>query len=164
MIWLLKLLPWLGKLSPALALVKGNGKLISAGLTVLSVLGTMWYISNLKDNISDLERDKGMYIGWLNECQIINVKNQNAVRTLKAANASLATAAIVSDDLLAESVLAAQERERRAQIQLDDTLETLQELQNESLSCNEFMEIDMGAVCPLSVERLREHAAGTADN
>jgi hypothetical protein len=112
------------------------------------------------NKIERLESDNKQAWLWLGQCQTANAKNQNSIGVLKAANSSLGRMLVVSEETRQAAVAEAEERERRAQIELDDTINSLQELQNESLSCNELMQVDLGAVCPLTVERLREHAEG----
>ncbi len=160
--WLLaRVLPFLGKFG---GYVRGNFKVIGVAVLVAVLAGGWLYIDLLQSDLAREKADKRLFSTWLNECQKINVRNQNTVRTLQLANASLATSVIVSEKVRAEAEVAAIERDRRAQMDLDDTLETLQELQNESLSCNELMQVDLGAVCPITDQFLRKLAAGAPDN
>jgi hypothetical protein len=156
MLWLLKLLPFLGRIVPFLGLLKDNWKLVSAGLTVLSILATMWYINHLNDKIDE-------YSAAVTTCVEANASNQSTIKALKAANVKLAESVMVSADLRFAAAAEAKEREARAAAQLGDTIDELRKLRNEDPTCEEISKIDLGAVCPLAVERLREHAAGSRD-
>ena len=156
--WLLalKLIPWLGRLGPVATVLKTRWKLVLSG--VLTIVLVFMYI-----NI----QSKGHKIDILQtEIQVAreaNSSNQITIKSLRSANESLAKAVIVSDELRLEAEISAMHRELRAQIRLEDTITQLQDLEDESISCSEVMQIDLGAVCPLTVKRLREHA-GTPDS
>lgn len=164
--WLLALrfLPFLSKLTPVLGLVKNNLKLIGVVIIVLALAGNWLYIQMLQTDLKREMADKRLFSTWLSECQDINVKNQNTVSNLRLANGSLARSVIVSEKVRLAAEEDATERDLRAQMELDATLETLQELQNESLSCDALMQVDLGAVCPLTDQRLRKLSTGPADN
>jgi hypothetical protein len=156
MIWA-TILSWGARAIPFLKSPKVVGSMvgvIAAGLLYL-------YVGHLQDKVADLQADNKLFIRYLDECQTANVENQKSVRLLRRANELLANSVEVKEDERIAAIEAAAARELEAKLQLDDTLDTLQDLQNESLSCNELMEIDLGAVCPLTNERLREHASGT---
>jgi len=149
------LLSWGSKFLPIL-------KLRKVWLSVASVaaLGLLYlYVGHLQGKIEDLQADNKLFVRYLNECQLANVENQRTVGDLESANRYLASVVKVSNEEREAAIIAAAARELEAKLKLDDTLDTLQDLQNESLSCNELMEVELGAVCPLTDQRLRDHAA-----
>ncbi len=132
------------------------------GVVALSVLGVFGYVKVLKNNVSELEGQVILYEDQLDRAVSANEGNLDTIETLTSANESLSKAIKVAEDVRVEAILAAAARELKARLTLDDTLQTLEELQNESPSCNEIMQIDIGAACPLSFEFLRKRA--TPDN
>lgn len=153
----LTLLSWGAKAVPFLKSPKVVGSIVG-----VIAAGMLWlYVGHLQNKVETLTETKTLLSRYLDECQKINVGNQNAIQVLQGANRLLGQAVEVKEDARIAAIKAAAERELEAKLQLDDTLDTLQDLQNESLSCNELMEVDLGAVCPLTDQRLREHASGT---
>ncbi len=163
-IFLLKFLPLLFKLKgPAKiagVLFKKNWDkiLVAAGIMLLA---TMIHFKN--NTIEDQEKTIAQYTIWINEATDANLTNQKTIDSLEAANADLAEAVIVSEEVRAAASVAALDRSRRAQIRLDDTRTQLRNLENETPTCAEISRIDIGAACPLSVELLRRAASGDFD-
>lgn len=134
------------------------------GLVLLVALGAnFWYINHLQDGRDEEREKKAMFAQWYQTCADANASNTATIKTLKGANNSLAAAIRVSEEERVAAVKAAVERTARAEAQLDDTLDSLEDLRNETPDCEALSAIDMGAVCPAVTERLREHAAGTID-
>ena len=163
-LFLFKFLPLLLKLTPVAKVLpylkKVNWKLVAILLCIALVFGNNW----LKNNkIESLERERAEYSHWMDDAEEANGSLVATVESLRAANEALAQAVIVSDQVRADAYAAARERERRAAIRLDDTLNTLKDLQNETPTCGEVNRIDIGAACPRSIELLRQAAKGTFD-
>ena len=146
---------------PFLALLRSPKILMSAAALV--AVGTLWwYVAHLKNNVEELRKERA-YISLLYEQAMgANETNQTTIAELKAANESLAEAITIREEERIAAAADAAARAARAEMRLDDTLRTLEELRNESPSCEELSRVDMGAVCPLVTERLRQHAAGPA--
>jgi len=157
MLFLLKLLPSAG------VFLSKNWKLVLAGLAVAAVMGNFWYIDSLQDSLAAQKARTQKIAGFWDECSRSNAINQESIGLLRRANKDLAKAVVVTESTLMDSLQEAQEREMRATTRLGDILETLEELQNENPTCAEISRIDLGAVCPLSTERLREHARTSTD-
>jgi hypothetical protein len=134
------------------------------GLIVAAVISTGWYVYSLNGKITELKVDKALVTRWYSDCHEINIKNQDEMLTLKGANESLSTAITISHDAMLRSAENAAEKELSSKLMLDDTLDQMKELQNANPSCKALSELDIGAVCPLSVERLRQHASGADDS
>lgn len=132
-----------------------------AGLAGAALL--WWYVGNLKDNLQEARDQSALFKSWYQIAADKNADLAADMRTCSAANAALAESVRVSEEERIAAVAEAVARAARAEMQLDDTLDTLEEARNETPDCQELSEIDMGAVCPAVVERLREHATGTFD-
>lgn len=156
-LFLLKFLPLIMKAVPFL---KGNWKAVLPILGVLFLLAAVHHKNNQLDALNassaQLTRDVAAAVK-------ANSKLETTNTSLKAANASLAQAVIVSEDVRAAAYREARKREQRAAIALDDTKTKLKELENETPTCTEISRIDIGAACPLSVDLLRRAAAGDFD-
>lgn len=151
------------KAAPFFTLIKGKAKLIGGALTLLSVVGTYLWIGHLNNKIEALEDDVLVYQTRANIAAAVNVTNQDTITSLRAANESFATALVVREDERIKAIKEAAERDARANAQLDSTLTEMERLRNANPTCEQLSQVDMGAVCPLVVERLRQHAAGTID-
>ena len=138
-----------------------NWKVAAGAIVVASILANGWYINHLQNQRDQLTLDKAMVTQWYSECQDINVENQRTVAIVRGANESLAAAITISHDEVLKAAEMAAERELQSKLALDDTLDEMRDLQNANPSCKKLSQIDIGAVCPLTVQRLREHALGT---
>jgi len=150
-------------LAPALGLIKGKRKIISLGASVLFALGTVWYISHLKGNIEELEQNAALRVSQVEQCQSVNDENVAAIAVLEGANASLVKAVQVTSEARSEAAAAARERNRLADARIANTISEMEKLRNANPSCDQLAKIDMGAVCPLVVDRMRD-AANAADS
>ena len=156
---------WIGlaslaaKFLPALKSPKVAGSIAVVVGAVLLYL----YVSHLNGKIEDLTEKKAQIAAFYDQCQKTNVENQNDIRTITGANKALAAAIRVSEEERVAAVKEAVERAARAESQLDDTLDDLEEMRSETPDCEALSRVDMGAACPAVTERLREHAAGTFD-
>ncbi len=163
-LFLLKFLPLLLKLKgPAKiagVFLRGNWKIVAPVLLVL-VMG--FTLTTLKNKIDRLEAERVEYSVYIDQAEEANQTQVRTITSLRAANMRLAQAVTVSEQVRADAYAAARDRERRAQIRLDDTITTLKELENETPTCAEISRIDIGAACPLSIELLRRAAQGTFD-
>lgn len=159
LLWILKALPWLARLSPALALVKGNWKIVSSVLTLVTMVAIYLWIGHLNNQIDEAEGNLMLVQDQLIACQMANDDQMQAIVLLVDANDDLAELIRVShaDQRIAE--FEARERASQAASELRTTLQDLEELRNANPSCAELSQIDIGAVCPLVVERLRGIAA-----
>ena len=155
---ILKLAPWLMKAAPALGMVKGKAKLIGAIITLLSVLGTYWYIGALKNDISELEGTVILITDQLVECQDANNSMLYTISELRAANSSLAESIEVSAEVRAQAAREAYRRDQLAHAALLATKQELEDLRNANPTCYQLSQIDMGIACPAVVERLRNAA------
>ena len=156
MVWLMAL-SWGSKLLPFLKIRK-----LWDGLAILAaVLGAYWYVTGLQGKIVDLKDEKRMYMEWYQKAADANATNIEAVGLLKGANEALAKSVIASEEERIAAIIESAERELKAKLALNDTLDTLEDLRNETPTCAEISKIDMGLACPLVTDRLREHAAGT---
>ena len=159
MVWLMAL-SWGSKLLPFLKIRK-----LWYGLAILAaVLGAYFYVTGLQGKIVELRDEKRMYMEWYQIAADANATNIEAVGLLKGANEALAKSVMASEEETIAAIEEAAARELRARLQLDETLDELEELRNESPECEAISKIDLGIACPLSVERLRQHAAGTLSN
>ncbi len=163
-LFLLKFLPLLLKLGPVAKLLpylkKVNWKLVAILLCIALVFGNNW----LKNNkIERLEAQRAEYSQYIDQAEEANQTQVRTITSLRAANMRLAQAVTVSEQVRADAYAAARERERRAQIRLEDVTNLLKDLENETPECEVLSRIDIGAVCPLSVELLRQAAQGTFD-
>lgn len=153
----LTLLSWGGRALPFLKSPKVVASII--GVVALGLL--WWYVSHLQNSVEELKAEKVQLTLLYTQTVSANETNQATIASLKAANESLAAAIVIREEERIAAAKAAAERAARAAIELDNTLDTLKELRNESPSCEELSNVDMGAVCPLVTERLRQHATGT---
>lgn len=163
-LFLLKFLPLILKLKgPAKiagVFLQGNWKIVVPVLLVL----VMGFTLHLKNNeIHRLEVSEWYLQTVADKATEANISQLVTITSLRDANESLAQAVIVSEQVRAEAYAAARERERRAQIRLEDITNLLEDLENETPECEVLNRIDIGAVCPLSVELLRKAAQGTFD-
>lgn len=158
MLWL-QILSWGTKALPLFKSWKGAGVIV----LVVALGANYWYIQHLQGARDDARDDKATYLRWYQDAADANATCIASNNTLRGANESLAAAIRISEDERVAAVKEAAERTARANAQLDDTLESLEDLRNETPSCAELSKIDMGAVCPAVTERLRKHAAGTVD-
>lgn len=159
----LRFAPWLMKAAPLAGLIKGKAKLIGVVASAVFAIGTFLWIGHLNNKIDDLHADVISYQNRAEAAEEANATNQGTITSLRAANESLATAMFISEEERAKAFAAAIERDARAAVRLDNTLSEMEGLRNANPTCKELSEIDMGAVCPLVVEQLRKHAAGTTD-
>ena len=157
---ILRLAPWLMKAGPFIGILKGNAKLVVSVISILSVFGTYWYITHLQNDISELEGQAILYVSQIQQCQTANNENMTAIRALQAANTSLIDKVAVSDEVRENAAREAAERDRAAAAALRNTTRELEELRNANPSCSDLSSIDMGVVCTLVVDRLREKALG----
>lgn len=135
-------------------------KVVASIVGLVAVGALWWYVGSLRGTVEDLTAEKAQLTLLYSQSQSANETNLSTIMTLQAANESLASAIVIREDERVVAARAAAERAARAAIQLDDTLDTLEELRNESTSCEELSKIDMDALCPLVTERLRKHALG----
>lgn len=153
--WMLALrfLPFLGKISPK------HFKLIGIGIGVLAMALLWWRIEWLKGKVETLEAQATILTYERDAAQDANDSNQRTITSLKAANESLAQAVVVNTDV--RDAAAEKARQRAIQAARDNAAlsSELEDLRNANPSCEELASIDMGAVCPLVVERMRQHAA-----
>jgi len=163
-LFLLKFLPLLFKLKgPAKVagvFLKGNWKIAAPMLLAVFLLGVL-HFQNKK--IDKLDAEVVEWVLFAAKASEANSTQFDTIVSLRAANESLAQAVIVSEQVRADAYAAAREREQRARIRLDDTINKLKELENETPECDVLNRIDIGAVCPRSVELLREIAKGPFD-
>ncbi len=163
-LFLLKFLPFLLKLKgPAKiagVFLKSNWKLVALLLSITLIFANN-YIKNNK--IERLEAERIEYSVYIDEAEEANSTQVRTITSLRAANMRLAQSVVVSEQVRADAYAAARERERRARIRLDDLTNLLKDLENETPECEVLNRIDIGAVCPLSVELLRKAAQGTFD-
>lgn len=148
-----------------LTLVKGRAKLIGSLLLLASLLGTWLYIQHIQNERSEAEGQLLLVEDQLLTCQEANESNSGTIASLKAANESLSKAVVVGEDVRAAAAKEAARRAAEAERRVASTTSELEALRNESPSCEELSKVDIGAVCPLTVERMREHAeaAGSTD-
>ena len=144
-LWVLKLLPWLGRLSPIL---KGNWKAISFVLTAVAIASTYLWIGHLNKVIDELESQAVLY-------QQANKENVATIETLEGANKSLAEAVRITDEVRDAAEEKARERASQAASELSDTISELEDLRNANPTCEQLSDLDVGAACPLVVERMR---------
>ena len=154
----MNVVPWVLKAAPFL---KGKGKLVMAGIVVLSLLGGFWYVKNLQNNVSELEGNLMLMEDQVEQCQIVNGENQSVITRLRGINFGLARAAEVSEDVRRAAALTAIQRDREASREMLRTVRELEELRDANPTCDQLSKIDMGTACPLIVERLRQSAAET---
>ena len=163
-LFLLKFLPLLLKLKGPAKIagifLKGNWKTFGPYLLILMLV---FYVHLKNNKIERLEAQRVEYSQYIDDAAEANSTQFDTITSLRAANESLAQAVIVSDQVRADAYAAARERERRARIRLDDTITKLKDLENETPECEVLNRIDIGAICPLSVELLRKAAQGTFD-
>lgn len=153
---LLTKLPYLAKVLPYLKSWK-----VVLGIVLVVALGANWlYISHLHSEVDDLTEAKAMLTRTLDECIRANGKNMTTIGELRDANEALAQSVVSSEEERIAAIRAAAERERRAALQLDNTLDEIERLRNANPTCDQLSKIDIGAACPAVVDRLREHAAG----
>jgi hypothetical protein len=153
---------WLTALSfgaRALPFLK-SPKVIAGGVLLAAAIGLWFYVGALKSENTQLAEDRNMYMTWYQIAAEKNATNQEAIRLLIVANEDLARSVIVSEAERMKAVKDAADRELEARLALDDTLDVLEDLRNETPSCAELSKIDIGAMCPLATERLRQHASG----
>ena len=162
MLFLLKFLPLLLKLKgPAKVagvFLKGNWKIVVPVVAALIFLGLF---TARGDKIDRLEAQRAEYSTYIVQAEEANQTQVRTITSLRAANMRLAQAVTVSEQVRADAYAAAAEREQRARIRLDDITNKLKDLENETPECEVLNRIDIGAVCPLSVELLRKAAKGT---
>ncbi len=162
-LFLLKLIPLIMKFGPIAKFIpffKGNWKII---VPVVG-LGLLLFAFNARGNkIDKLELIRDDYIAFIAATEDMNRSNLETIASLKSANKSLAEVVVVSEEIRAASYAESLERERRAVAELNVNINKLQELENETPACAEFSRIDIGAICPLSVEQLRRAAEGPLD-
>ena len=163
-LFLLKFLPLILRLAPItkkiLPFLKNHWAIVLQ-FVVLIVMSSMIIIKN--NTIDSLEESAVHLESLVTQAVAANETLENTNTSLEAANASLAQAVIVSEDVRAAAYRKAREWELRAAIQLDDVKTKLKELENETPTCAEISRIDIGAACPLSVDLLRRAAAGDFD-
>lgn len=135
-------------------------KVAASIVGVAAVLFLWWYVAHLQNKVDDLKTEKAQITLLYSQAVEANTTNQSTIAELKSANESLAAAIVIREEERIAAAAEAADRAARAEIELDNTLKTLKELRNESPSCEELSRIDMGAVCPLVTERLRQHALG----
>lgn len=155
-IWLTAL-SWAPKVLPFLKSVKGVASIVFLAAAVALYL----YVGHLQNKVEDLTDSQTNLTRYLAEATEINQSMQDANGELAAANEALARSVEISEEERIRAVQDAADRELEARLALDNTLDELEDLRNETPSCAELSKIDMGAVCPAVVDRLREHAAGT---
>jgi len=162
-LFLLKIIPFLMRFGPIakygpkiLPALKNNGKFLTAIVLIL-VMALMLHFKN--NIIESLTLDKAEYTRWQTEFTLINEDYISLIASLEVANESLAQAVVVSEEVRAEASAASRERERRAKISLDEALNKLRGLENETPACAEINRIDIGAACPASVDILRRAAS-----
>lgn len=155
----LQILSWGAKLLPAFKSWKGIGAIV----LVVAVAASFLYIKHLQGARDDALVDKATYLRWYQDAAEANATCIATTNTLRGANESLAAAIRVSEEERIAAVKEAAERTAEAERRLDNTLESLEELRNETPDCEKLSAIDMGAVCPAVTERLRQHAAGPSD-
>ena len=153
----LKALPLLAKVTPFLGILKTKAKLIGVVVSILSVL----WIVHLNNKIDRLHEDKTVLEGQVTECLEANETNLVTINELWSANEAFALSLEISEEERIEAVSAAAAREARSAIRLDNTLSEMEKIRNANPTCKQLSEIDMGSACPLVVERLRQHAAGS---
>ena len=158
---LLRYLPWLAKTAPFFAFLKGRAKLIGLILSAASLLGIYLHTQSLQNKVELLETQSALYSGQLLQCQTTNASNQNAILELRSANTQLAAAIEISEDKRWAAIQEAIRRDKMADQAIRETLTELERLRNADPTCEELANIDMGVACPLVIERLRQHAAGT---
>lgn len=155
---ILKIAPWVMKAAPLLGMAKGKAKLIGGIVTVLSILGSYWYVNGLKNDIVELETAVIALTGQLEGCQSANTKNWSTILELKAANSSLAMTIEVSAEMRESAAREAYDRDQRAARNLIRTKQELKDLRNANPTCEQLTKIDMAIACPAVVERLRDLA------
>lgn len=155
----LRLFPWLARLGPFVTLLKGNWKIVSFVLTAVSIVGTYLWIGHLNNKVDEAEGNLMLVQDQLITCQMANDDQMQVITYLTDANDDLAALIRVShaDQRIAE--LEARERASQAASELTETLQELEDLRNENPSCKELSAIDIGAVCPAVVRKLRDIAA-----
>ena len=158
---LLKVGPWLLRVAPWLSRLKGKGSLIVGAVSVLSILGTVLYITVLNHKIDDLTVSGDLVSYQLSQCQSVNGSNSVTISELRTANEDLARALTVSDEERVAAIKEAAERDAQAASALNYSLIELERLRNANPTCEQLSKIDIGTACPLVIDRLREHAAGT---
>ncbi len=163
-LFLLKFLPLLFKLKgPAKiagVFLKANWKI---AVPVLLVLVLMFNNKLLNNKVDRLEAQRVEYSQYIDQAAEANQTQVRTITSLRAANMRLAQAVTVSEQVRADAYAAAREREGRALIRLTNVTNKLKELENETPECEVLNRIDIGAVCPRSVELLRQAAQGTFD-
>jgi hypothetical protein len=152
----LSLISWGSKLLPILRSPK---VLLSLSAATVCLLGYL-YVVNLHGKVEELKESKATLAMYYDECQKANVMHQRNSQALQAANIALAESVRVSEEERIKAVREAVERALRAEVELNDTLESLEDMRNETPSCKKLSEVDMGAVCPAVVDRLRRSASG----
>jgi len=155
---ILKLAPWLMKAAPLLGMAKGKAKLIGSILTVLSVLGTYWYINALQNDVSELEGQAILYVEQILECQAANSSMVDSILELRDANSSLAESIEVTAEAREQAAREAYRRDQLAHAALLVTKQELEDLRNANPTCQQLSQIDMGIACPAVIERLRNAA------
>jgi tRNA uridine 5-carbamoylmethylation protein Kti12 len=148
----LTLLSWGARAVPFLK----SPKIAASILAVAGAVALWLYVGHLQNKIDT-------QVGVIAVLEATNEANLRTVDELEAANKSLADAIRIREDERIAAAAAAAERQARAEIQLDQTLSKMEELRHETPDCEELSKIDMGAVCPLVTERLRQHATGAFD-
>lgn len=162
----LTILSWGAKALPFLKSPKGLGYLsvaIAAGALWLYVASLHGTIGSLEKKNAELRETKATITAFYQQCADTNAQNLADVRMLQAVNEQWALKFQATEAERIAAVKAATERALRAEAQLESTLETLEEERNETPDCQALSRIDMGAVCPAVVDRLRKHAAGAFD-
>lgn len=152
----LKFLPWLTKAAPLFGLIKGKAKLIVPILSLVCLLGTWAYINGLKNDLSERDGTIILMQSDIDERAEVNVNNVDTITKLRAANWDLARAAEVSEETRAAAADKARERDRNARLTLTRTARELQELRDANPTCDQISKIDVGAACPLIIQRLRD--------
>jgi hypothetical protein len=155
-IWLITKIPFLLQIAPAFKFLGGKMSLIVGAVAAGLTLWIWWQghrIDNLKGDLSVAKSD-------LRVCQDANESNQGAIGKLQDANKALSGALTASDERVREIAENLSRREADTANRLSGALRELEDLKHENPSCEELAAVDIGAVCPAVVDRLREHASG----
>ncbi len=141
-----------------MGVLKSNSKMTGIVLSLVATLGMGIYIKMLQNDRDELEGRAILYISQLDQAAEVNANNAGTITKLRLANKSLADAIRITDEVRNAAAAAAVIRAAEANARTANALDELEELRNANPTCEQVSNIDLGAACPLVVERLRRSA------
>lgn len=150
---------------------KGKAKLILGVIVVALIFGQALYISSLKEHRDSLEVDlalttkmKDMFVEHVKQCATAVSKAHKTIDDLEGANNRLAAASRVTEEEAIRMAAEAEARAKKAERELGELHDDLNQLRNEDASCAQIQDLDIESACPAAIERLRDDARPDSDN